>query len=244
MEHSTRFRRRQTGEDVIIGSIDTSKGSGFGVLRESGCEGQQSRSSDDEGMGPVPSRWKGIFWLHTIYRPLVVALFLEKMFLVLGTELLESTNIRIQECRISTWCENHKGHEAELAGAVGMIFENVREHGNELLTYPHVLPAAHIDLTDGEAAIAFIISAKKPPASISPGNTDLGVNSNPAMAKFSSRGPNSIEPAILEGNMASHLTSIRLSNGLRATPFAHAAGHVQPNLAADPGLVYGTTVND
>jgi hypothetical protein len=41
-----------------------------------------------------------------------------------------------------------------------MIFENVREHGNELLTYPHVLPAAHIDLTDGEAAIAFIISAK------------------------------------------------------------------------------------
>ena len=37
MEHSTRFRRRQTGEDVIIGSIDTSKGSGFGVLRESGC---------------------------------------------------------------------------------------------------------------------------------------------------------------------------------------------------------------
>ncbi|KAJ7015415.1 hypothetical protein NC653_004653 [Populus alba x Populus x berolinensis] len=121
-------------------------------------------------MGPVPSRWKGIFWLHTIYRPLVVALFLEKMFL---------------------------DHEAELAGSVGMIFENVREHGNELLTYPQVLPAAHIDLTDGEAAIAVIISAKKPPASISPGNTDLGVNSNPAMAKFSSRGPNSIEPAIL-----------------------------------------------
>nr|XP_034899672.1 subtilisin-like protease SBT5.3 [Populus alba] len=88
-------------------------------------------------------------------------------------------------------------HEAELAGSVGMIFENVREHGNELLTYPQVLPAAHIDLTDGEAAIAVIISAKKPPASISPGNTDLGVNSNPAMAKFSSRGPNSIEPAIL-----------------------------------------------
>ncbi|KAG6794279.1 hypothetical protein POTOM_003521 [Populus tomentosa] len=96
-----------------------------------------------------------------------------------GNETARIYEIRIQECRISTWCEI------------------TREHGNELLTYPQVLPAAHIDLTDGEAAIAVIISAKKPPASISPGNTDLGVNSNPAMAKFSSRRPNSIEPAIL-----------------------------------------------
>nr|TKR90055.1 hypothetical protein D5086_0000237030 [Populus alba] len=149
-------------------------------------------------MGPVPSRWKGIFWLHTIYRPLVVALFLEKMFLVLGTKLLESTKSEFRNVEYLHGVKSlGSGHEAELAGAVGMIFENVREHGNELLTYPQVLPAAHIDLTDGEAAIAVIISAKKPPASISPGNTDLGVNSNPAMAKFSSRRPNSIEPAIL-----------------------------------------------
>lgn len=29
-----------------------------------------------------------------------------------------------------------------------------------------------------------------------------------------------------------------------ATPFAYDAGHVHPNLAADPGLVYELTVND
>lgn len=31
---------------------------------------------------------------------------------------------------------------------------------------------------------------------------------------------------------------------LRATPFSYGAGHVQPNRAMDPGLVYDLTVND
>ena len=30
----------------------------------------------------------------------------------------------------------------------------------------------------------------------------------------------------------------------KATPFSYGAGHVQPNRAMDPGLVYDTTIDD
>nr|TKR90054.1 hypothetical protein D5086_0000237020 [Populus alba] len=209
-----------------------------------------------------------------------------------------------------------KGHEAELAGAVGMILANDEESGSELLSDPHVLPAAQLTFTDGQAVMEYIKSTKNPTASISPVHTDLRVVPNPVMAAFSSRGPSLIEPAILKPDVTApgvdviaayteamgpselpfdkrrtpyitmsgtsmscpHVSGIvgllkaihpdwspaaiksaimttaktksnskkRIldAGGQPATPFAYGAGHVNPNLAADPGLVYDTNVID
>lgn len=53
-----------------------------------------------------------------------------------------------------------KGHEAELAGAVGMILANDEESGSEILSDPHMLPAAHLTFTDGQAVMNYIKSTK------------------------------------------------------------------------------------
>jgi len=53
-----------------------------------------------------------------------------------------------------------KGEQAMLAGAVGMILANNELSGNEILADPHVLPASHINFTDGVAVFAYVNSTK------------------------------------------------------------------------------------
>ena len=49
-----------------------------------------------------------------------------------------------------------KGQQAALAGAVGMILANDEQNGNDILAEPHLLPASHINFTDGKYVIAYI----------------------------------------------------------------------------------------
>ncbi|XP_061945921.1 uncharacterized protein LOC133669702 [Populus nigra] len=209
-----------------------------------------------------------------------------------------------------------KGYEAERAGAVGMILANDIISGDELYLEAYELPSAHITYADGESVMDYIKATRNPTASISPAITNFGVKPSPAMAKFSSRGPSKIEPAVLKPDITApgvdviaafteaigpsrrpfdkrripymvmsgtsmscpHVSGIvgllraihpdwspaalksaimttaktKSNNkkrildydGQLATPFMYGAGHVQPNLAADPGLVYDTNVND
>ncbi|XP_022752997.1 subtilisin-like protease SBT5.4 isoform X2 [Durio zibethinus] len=209
-----------------------------------------------------------------------------------------------------------KGKQALLAGAVGMILANDKNSGNEVLADPHLLPATHINFTDGATVFAYINSAKNPTAYITPVKTELGIKPAPFMASFSSRGPNLIEPSILKPDITAPgvsiiaaftesvgptedksdkrripftsqsgtsmscphvsgivgllkslhpdwspaavksaiMTSAKTrdntakpmldSSNKRATPFAYGAGHVRPNRAMDPGLVYDLTVDD
>lgn len=53
-----------------------------------------------------------------------------------------------------------KGHQAALSGAVGMILCNNKTAGNEIYSVPHVLPAIHINYTDGVRVFDYIASSK------------------------------------------------------------------------------------
>ncbi|KAK1581434.1 hypothetical protein Q3G72_006001 [Acer saccharum] len=184
-----------------------------------------------------------------------------------------------------------KGSLAAKAGAVGMILANNKESGNEILADAHILPASHINFTDGLSVFAYINSTKTPGAYMTRVKTDLNTKPSPVMASFSSRGPNVIEPSILKPDITApgvnviaafseavgptgeesdnrrlpfyiesgtsmscpHVSArIRAgisgpmldSNNMKATPFAYGAGHVRPNRAVDPGLVYDMTTDD
>ncbi|GMI66304.1 AUXIN-INDUCED IN ROOT CULTURES 3 [Hibiscus trionum] len=210
----------------------------------------------------------------------------------------------------------NKGLQAALAGAVGMILANDILSGNEILADAHVLPATHINYTDGLAVIAYVNSTKNPSAYITPVTTHIGTKPAPFMAAFSSKGPNTITPEILKPDITApgvsviaafteaagptnedfdkrrvqfnSMTGTSMScphvsgivgllktlypnwspaaiksaimttattwdslnepilnaSNIEAGPFSYGAGHVQPNLAMDPGLVYDLATTD
>ncbi|XP_047159476.1 subtilisin-like protease SBT5.3 [Vigna umbellata] len=209
-----------------------------------------------------------------------------------------------------------KGEQALLAGAVGMVLANNMASGNEIIADPHVLPASHINFTDGISVFNYVNSTKFPVAYITHPKTQLGTKPAPFMAAFSSKGPNTVVPEILKPDVTApgvsiiaaytkaqgptnqvfdkrrisynsvsgtsmscpHVSGIAallrasypswspaaiksaimttattLDNEVEpllnatdgmATPFSYGAGHVQPNIAMDPGLVYDTTIGD
>ncbi|KAG8386695.1 hypothetical protein BUALT_Bualt03G0175700 [Buddleja alternifolia] len=209
-----------------------------------------------------------------------------------------------------------KGEQAALAGAVGMVLANNEVSGNEILADPHVLPASHINYTDGLGLFSYITSTRSPRGYITRATTQLGTKPAPFMAAFSSVGPNTITPEILKPDITApgvsviaayteaqgptnqdfdtrrlmynsvsgtsmscpHISGVvgllktlhpdwspaviksaiittarTRDNALEplmnashyeATPFSYGGGHVQPNRAMDPGLVYDLNVND
>ncbi|XP_017982587.1 PREDICTED: subtilisin-like protease SBT5.3 isoform X2 [Theobroma cacao] len=209
-----------------------------------------------------------------------------------------------------------KGQQAALAGAVGMVLANNILAGNEIIADAHVLPASHINYTDGLAVFTYINSTKYPTAYITPVTTQIGTKPAPFMAAFSSKGPNTITPEILKPDITApgvsviaayteaqgptnedfdkrrvqfncvsgtsmscpHVSGIvgllktlypdwspaaiksaimtsattwdnmkepiLNASNIKAGPFSYGAGHIQPNLAMDPGLVYDLAATD
>ena len=53
-----------------------------------------------------------------------------------------------------------KGQQAAAVGAAGMVLANDELSGNEIIADPHVLPASHINYTDGLAVFSYIYSSR------------------------------------------------------------------------------------
>ena len=53
-----------------------------------------------------------------------------------------------------------KGETVALAGGVGMILANSMEDGNEMIPDLHVLPASHVNYTDGRHLFHYIGHSK------------------------------------------------------------------------------------
>ncbi|KAF8026435.1 hypothetical protein BT93_F3039 [Corymbia citriodora subsp. variegata] len=181
------------------------------------------------------------------------------------------------------------GQQAALAGAVGMVLANDEASDNDVVADAHVLPAAHITFVDGKVLFAYINSTKGPntvePAILKPDITAPGLNIiaaytlavGPAGRDFDKRRtPFNVEsgtsmscphvagvvgllktlypswsPAAIQSAI---MTTARTRDNkqepvldasfAKATPFSYGAGHIRPNHAMNPGLVYDLTAND
>ncbi|XVF73310.1 hypothetical protein PTKIN_Ptkin12aG0191200 [Pterospermum kingtungense] len=225
---------------------------------------------------------------------------------------------KIVVCQRGINSRTKKGEQVKLAGGAGMLLLNTDNYGEELFADAHILPATALGALAGNAIKMYLNSTETPTASIIFKGTVYGKPA-PAMAAFSSRGPNEVGPDIIKPdvtapgmnilaawppltspsrlksdkrsvlfNVASgtsmscpHVSGIAallksvhkdwspaaiksalmttayvldsnhreiadnaFSNSAIATPFAFGSGHVDPEKASDPGLIYDITPED
>ncbi|KAL1322107.1 hypothetical protein HN51_067041 [Arachis hypogaea] len=226
---------------------------------------------------------------------------------------------KIVACEKGLNSRTEKGMVVKKAGGAGMILLNSESQGGELLADPHILPATSLGASESSIVRNYIRTSKNAPtASISFLGTKYGEPA-PAMAAFSSRGPNyfgldvikpdvtapgvnilaawpaKVSPSLLKSDKRSvmfniisgtsmscpHVSGIAAliksvhkdwspaaiksalmttaytlnnkgdpirdagsNNSASATPFAFGSGHVNPESASDPGLVYDINTQD
>ncbi|KAI3756478.1 hypothetical protein L1987_56299 [Smallanthus sonchifolius] len=153
-----------------------------------------------------------------------------------------------------------------------MILVNQDWDGDSTHAEAHVLPASHVGYKQGFAIKTYISSTASPTATLLFQGTIIGVDSAPAVASFSSRGPSLQSPGILKPDIIGRCVSVLAAwhsptvikstimitadqvslNGkpikdereLHAGIYAIGSGHVNPSKAKDLGLVYDIEPDD
>ncbi|XP_038682487.1 subtilisin-like protease SBT1.1 isoform X2 [Tripterygium wilfordii] len=135
-------------------------------------------------------------------------------------------------------CKNGKddraaiGELVKLAGGAGMLLLNTESEGEELIADPHVLPAIGLGVSKGTSMscphVSGLVALLK----------SVHKNWSPA----------AIKSALMTTAYTMDNRKIPIADVAHdfepATPFALGSGHVNPEVAVDPGLVYDITAED
>ncbi|KAD3641880.1 hypothetical protein E3N88_31104 [Mikania micrantha] len=96
------------------------------------------------------------------------------------------------------YSNEEKGYAVKNAGGAAMIITNDNVTGSSISADLHVILASYVGYKEGVEIKKYLNSTSSPVAAILCGGTVVGLKTNPEMADFSSRGPNSISPGILK----------------------------------------------
>ncbi|KAI3689802.1 hypothetical protein L2E82_47771 [Cichorium intybus] len=91
-----------------------------------------------------------------------------------------------------------KGQTVKDAGGAAMILVNQETDGDTTEADAHVLPASHVSYQVGVTIKTYLFSTSSPVATIIFRGTVIGVDTAPAVASFSSRGPSMASPGIVK----------------------------------------------
>ncbi|PAN28979.1 hypothetical protein PAHAL_5G191400 [Panicum hallii] len=91
-----------------------------------------------------------------------------------------------------------KGHVVKEAGGIGMVLCNDAGSGDSVVADPHLVAAAHCSYSQCVHLFNYLHSTENPSGYINATDASFGVTPAPAMADFSSRGPNAVTPQILK----------------------------------------------
>lgn len=128
-----------------------------------------------------------------------------------------------------------KGEAVRDAGGAAMILINQQPDGYTTDSSSHVLPATHLSYADGVKIKTYINSTASPTAGISFKGTIIGDKNSPALASFSSRGPNQASIGILKPDI--------VGPGHNILAAWHVSVENNPNTNSNFNIISGTSMS-